>query len=69
MFDSLQDGVIVVNNQEIHFMNDLSNKILSQLSKVSNFFETAKECIDTPEMENPMDAKIFFVFDTDYKAD
>ena len=68
MWDSLQDGIVVIAKEQMHFMNDLSNKILTQLAKVENFYTEAKECINDPERENPMDAKIFFVFDTDYKA-
>lgn len=33
MFDSLQEGIIVLNDGEIEFMNDLSNKFMNFLSK------------------------------------
>ena len=48
MFDSLQDGVIVICNEQMHFMNDLSNKILSKLAKVDNFKRISKESVKDP---------------------
>ena len=40
MFNALQEGVIVVDdNKTITFMNELSNKVLSELSTVKNFFK------------------------------
>jgi hypothetical protein len=38
MFDALQEGVIVFQSDEIVFMNDLSNKVMSHLAGVKNFF-------------------------------
>ena len=65
MFDSLQDGVMVICKEQMHFMNDLSNKILSKLTKVDNFLDTSKQSFEDPSIQDPMDAKIFLVFDTD----
>jgi hypothetical protein len=39
MFDGLQEGVIVVESVNIRFMNDLSNKLLTELSGMKNFFK------------------------------
>ena len=39
MFDGLQEGVIVMNGDTITFMNELSNKIMSHLFGLKNFFK------------------------------
>jgi sensor histidine kinase regulating citrate/malate metabolism len=39
MFDSLQEGIIVVERaQEISFMNEISNKIFSKITGMVDFF-------------------------------
>ena len=39
MFNGLQEGIIVVDDmQTVGFMNDLSNKVLSELAGLKNFF-------------------------------
>lgn len=39
MFNALQEGIVVIDdNSTISFMNDLSNKVISELSNVKNFF-------------------------------
>ena len=40
MFNALQEGIIVIEeNSTISFMNELSNKVFSELSNMSNFFK------------------------------
>jgi hypothetical protein len=39
MFDALQEGVIVIQSNEILFMNELSNKVCSHIAGVKNFFK------------------------------
>jgi hypothetical protein len=39
LFDSLQEGLIVIEDQSITMMNELSNKILSHVSGLSDFFK------------------------------
>ena len=38
MFDSLQEGIIVMQDGKATFMNELSNRILSNLTGSKNFF-------------------------------
>ena len=64
MFDSIQDGVIVFQNDKLHFMNELSNQILSQLSKVADFFKTATDP-NSEDTVSPLDIKLFYVFDSE----
>ena len=42
MFDALQEGILVFQEGKIVFMNDLSNKVLSYLADVDNFFKHNK---------------------------
>jgi hypothetical protein len=43
MFDGLQEGIIVIEEDHIGFMNDLSNKLLSELADLKNFFKNKDE--------------------------
>lgn len=62
MFDGLQEGVIVVDGLNIGFMNDLSNKILTELSGMKNFFK--KKVHEGQYLEvQPLDMKLFFLFE------
>ena len=39
MFDGLQEGIIVVDDMNtVGFMNELANKVLSELAGLKNFF-------------------------------
>jgi hypothetical protein len=38
MFDSLQDGIIVLQGDKLNFMNDLSNRLLSEVFGLMSFF-------------------------------
>jgi hypothetical protein len=37
LFNSLQEGIIVVQNEKITFMNELSSKVLNKLSGLKDF--------------------------------
>ena len=37
MFDALQEGIVVFQTNEIIFMNELSNKVMSHLTNVKDF--------------------------------
>jgi len=39
MFDGLQEGVIVMQGGGITFMNELSNRVLSEIAQLGNFFK------------------------------
>lgn len=65
MFDSLQEGIIVVQGgKKIHFMNDISNKILSRVSNLYDFFKNLDD--DENVSKTPcIDRKIFYLFEND----
>ena len=66
MFDGLQEGIIVVDEggKKIGFMNELSNKILSELADLKNFFKN-KELSGDNGKTNPLDLKLFYLFEND----
>jgi len=39
MFDGLQEGVVVMQGGGITFMNELSNRVLSEVAHLGNFFK------------------------------
>ena len=39
MFNSLQNGIIIIKSGQLDFMNELSKKVLTELSGLSNFFK------------------------------
>jgi hypothetical protein len=43
MFDSLQEGIVVVNDGQIEFMNDLSNNFLTFLSGMYDYKNNLNE--------------------------
>jgi sensor histidine kinase regulating citrate/malate metabolism len=62
MFNALQEGIIVVDdNKTISFMNELSNKVLSELSTVKNFFK-GKTHSGKKIPFLPIDQKLFYLF-------
>ena len=61
MFDSLQEGIIVMQNQKIHFMNDLSTKILKHVSGALNFYGKQNKAGNT-NIDNHMDTKLFYEY-------
>jgi hypothetical protein len=61
MFDGLQEGVIVFKNCEVTFMNELSNKVLSHLADLKNYFKKINN--DNSKVNtNLMDLKLFYLF-------
>lgn len=42
MFDSLQNGLIMLEGSKISFLNELSNKVLSQLTGVKDFAKATR---------------------------
>lgn len=44
MFNALQEGIIVIeDNKIITFMNELSNRVFSELASVKDFFKGTTE--------------------------
>lgn len=60
MFDALQEGIIVVQDMKVSFMNELSNKVLSELTNLDNFFKNRDHDGDECEVDN-MDQKLFYL--------
>ena len=79
MFDSLQEGIIVVDRaQEISFMNEISNKIFSKITGMVDFFKNQQSDEDfdsdlkvpqDKEYKNPIDLKIFHIFENNSNND
>ena len=55
MFDGLQEGVIVLDSLNISFMNDLSNKLLSELSGMKNFFKNSQNKKKNASLEKQLE--------------
>ena len=64
MFDSLQEGIVVVNDGQIEFMNDLSNKFMTFLSGMYDYKNNLNEDMEQSHL-NPLNRKIFYLFDPD----
>lgn len=64
MFDGLQEGIIVLDNDRLNFMNDLSNKLLSELSDMRNFFKNKCHSGAVSKVD-PLDIKLFYLFEHD----
>ena len=65
MFDGLQQGIIVIQQNKIDFMNELSNKVISKLTDQTNFLKTSRK----GKIENPLDIKLFTIFKVDEHCD
>ena len=61
MFDALQEGIIVIQGDTISMMNDLSNKVLSEMTGLANFFAN-RDVYGDKDLENLIDKKLFFLF-------
>ena len=61
MFDGLQEGVIVCKGNEVTFMNELSNMILSHLFGLKNFFNRISEDHKSIDIDR-MEVKMFYLF-------
>ena len=65
MFDGLQEGIIVIDDEnKPGFMNELSNKILSELANLKNFFKNKNHAGEI-ETKNQLDLKLFYLFEND----
>ena len=64
MFDSLQEGIVVLNDGEIEFMNDLSNSFMAVLSGMYDFQNNLNEDQEKSKV-NPLDRKVFYIFEAD----
>lgn len=62
MFNSLQNGIVIIKSGQLDFMNELSKKVLTELSGLSNFFKNTYKTEDE-EKCNPIDRKMFFIFE------
>ena len=68
MFDSLQEGICTIDNDKILFMNELCNTLTSQLSGLRDFENNINENDEKPDV-NPLDRKIFFIFQNENGGD
>ena len=64
MVDSLQKGIIVLNEGKIEFMNDLSNKFMTFLSGMYDFQTNQNEECELGD-KDPLNRKIFYLFESD----
>ena len=65
MFDGLQEGIIVVDEMStIGFMNELANKVLSELAGLKNFFRN-KELSGEFATKSQLDLNLFYLFEND----
>ena len=62
LFDGLQEGILVVEDQSITIMNELSNKVLSHISGLKDFFSKKTSKGEVLRF-NPLDFKLFNQFD------
>ena len=64
MFDSLQEGIVVLSNGKIDFMNDFSNKFISFLAGLQDFKTNLTEDMEKSDID-PLSRKIFYLFEND----
>lgn len=64
MFDSLQEGIVVLSDGSIEFMNDFSNKFTSFLAGLQDFQTNINEDMEKSEID-PLKRKIFYLFEND----
>ena len=68
MFDSLQQGIMVLEGNSINFMNDLSLKLVNEVTKMKNFMFN-KNLDGTFGKEDPLDMKLFHLFENSKSKD
>ena len=61
MFDALQEGICTIDNEKIIFMNELCNMFTSELSGLRDFEKNIKTDDEKDDI-NPLDRKIFYLF-------
>jgi hypothetical protein len=65
MFDGLQEGIIVIdNNNDVGFMNELSNRVMSEMSGLTNFLKN-KEHSGKISETNQIDLNLLYLFEND----
>ena len=69
MFDGIQEGIIVMKGDKLHFMNDLSRKLIQIVPKINkenkDLSLNALASNDMSKIKDQLfDAKIFFAFDS-----
>jgi len=62
MFDGLQEGVVVMQGGAISFMNELSNRVLTEIAGLGNFYKN-KELTGDRAVISPIDRKLFYLFE------
>lgn len=70
MFDGIQEGIIVMKGKQLHFMNELSKKLIEILPKINKGNKEIEGLIkgNFTKSEKLFDAKIFYAFDNDVKS-
>jgi hypothetical protein len=64
MFDGLQEGIIVVQDEQVTFMNEISNKILSEITNLDNFFKNRDKKGEHASIDN-VEHNLFYLFSSD----
>lgn len=62
MFNGLQEGIILLNDSKINFMNELSNRVFSELSGLKNFAKNKDKNNVIGTKNNTLDLKLFYLF-------
>ena len=63
MFNGLQEGIIVIDDGgKMNFINELANKVLSELAGLRNFFKN-KNYEGSLAHKDQLDRKLFFLFE------
>ena len=71
MFDGIQEGIIVMKGEKLHFMNELSKKLIEivpKINKDNKEIEGIKGSDFAKIREQLFDAKIFYAFDSSQKS-
>ena len=67
MFDGIQEGIIVMKGEKLHFMNDLSKKLIEIVPKINKDNKELRslQFNDLSKIKEELfDAKIFYAFDS-----
>ena len=75
MFDGIQEGIIVMKGEKLHFMNELSRKLIEIVPKINKGnkeitgLTTTDKGLDMAAIKGQLfDAKIFYAFDSTQKS-
>lgn len=69
MFDSIQEGIVVIREEQLVFMNSLSNRLLSEMCQIKDFFLNMRPKKDSgSEGRKPIDKRIFWIFENNKQA-